>query len=201
MTEAFFGLLGVFIGAGLTWFQSYWLNKQERDRSARYLAIRLSCIFDQYVEQCAEVVRDDGLNHGMRTEDGYLEPQVKSPGAPVYPDDVDWKSIDHELMYKILSFPADVEGAENIIRAAGDVAHPPDYEDWFEERAFWYAQFGIAAYKLAEEISEMYDIKKKTYKNWNPLEELEKELKKIAERREHRFAAHQQFVNRVMGAQ
>lgn len=200
MTEAFFGLFGVLIGAGLTWFQTYWMTKQERDRNARYLAIRVACVLDKFVEDCAAVVRDDGLNYGMRTPEGHLEPQVQAPGAPVFPDDVDWKSIDHEMMYKILSFPADVEGGENIIRAASVVAKPPNFEDWFDERAFWYAQYGLAAYALAEDLSEKYGIQKKTYKNWDPVAELKPKLEVLHQKREKRFAAHRQFVNKVMGA-
>lgn len=199
MTEAIFGLVGVLIGSGITWFQTFWVNKQELNRSARYLAIRVACVLDKYVEDCAAVVRDDGLSYGQRTSEGFLEPQVKSPGPPVYPDDVDWKSIDHEMMYKLLSFPSDVEGGEGIISAAWDIASPPDYEDWFEERAFWYAQFGLAAYALAEDLSNKYGIQKKTYKNWNPVAELKKELEALHKRRETRFEAHRRFVNSTLG--
>jgi len=200
MTEAIFGLLGVLIGAGLTWFQTYWLNRQERNRSARYLAIRVACLLDKYVEDCAAVVKDDGLSFGQRNSEGYLEPQVKAPSAPVYPDDIDWKSIDHEMMYKLLSFPSDVEGAEGIIRAAWDLANPPDFEEWFEERAFWHAQFGLAAFKLAEELSNEYGIQKKTYKNWDPVADLGKELDAIRVSREKRFEAHRDFLNKMQGA-
>lgn len=194
------GLVGVLIGSGITWFQTVWVSKREMDRSARYLAIRIACILDKYVEDCAAVVRDDGLSYGQRTPEGCLEPQVKSPGPPVYPDDVDWKSIDHEMMYKLLSFPADVEGGDSIISAAWAVSHPPDYEDWFEERAFWYAQFGLAAYALAEDLSKKYGIQKKTYKDWNPVAELKKELEALHQRRGQRFAAYKQHVDRVLGA-
>ena len=200
MTEAIFGFVGVLIGSGITWFQTIWVSKQELDRSARYLAIRVACILDKYVEDCAAVVRDDGLSYGQRTPEGYLEPQVKAPGPPVYPDDVDWKSIDHEMMYKILSFPSDVEGGEGIISAAWEVAGPPDFEEWFEERAFWYAQFGLAAYALAEDLSKKYGIHKKAYKDWNPVAELKKELEALHKRRGERFSVYKQQVNRVLGA-
>ncbi|WP_276366185.1 hypothetical protein [Chryseolinea sp. H1M3-3] len=198
MTEAIFGFLGVLIGSGITWFQTVWVRKQELERSARYLAIRIACILDKYVEDCAAVVRDDGLSYGQRNVEGCLEPQIKAPGPPVYPADVDWKSIDHEMMYKILSFPSDVEGAEGIISAAGEVASPPDYEEWFEERAFWYAQFGLAAHALAGDLSKKYDIQKKTYKDWNPVTELKKELEKLHQRRGKRFEKYKQQVDKVL---
>ncbi len=199
--EAIFGLAGVLIGSGITWFQTVWVNKKELERNARYLAIRVACVLDKYVEDCAAVVRDNGLNYGMRTPEGYLEPQVKTLGPPVYPDDIDWKSIDHEMMYKIISFPADVEGADKIIRAAKVVAKPPNFEDWFDERAYWYAQFGLAAYALAEDLSKKYCIKRKTYNNWDPVAELKANFEAIRTRREKRFEAHRSFVDTTLGRQ
>ncbi|MBC9794945.1 hypothetical protein [Sinomicrobium weinanense] len=59
--------------------------------------IRFLHILDKFVEDCADVIGDDGLSFGQRTPEGYLEPQVKVPGAPIFPEDVDWKSIEHEL--------------------------------------------------------------------------------------------------------
>ena len=80
MTEAIFGLIGVIVGSTISWFQTYWTNKQAAKRDAKYLAIRVVCILDKFVEDCADVVSDDGLSFGQRTPDGLLEPQVKAPG-------------------------------------------------------------------------------------------------------------------------
>jgi len=187
MTEAIFGLVGVLIGSAISWLQSYWLNRQVAKKAAQYLAIRVVCIFDKYLEDCVSVVKDDGLSCGQRTPDGCLKPQVSSPGAPVFPDDVDWKSISHNLMYEILSFPSDVDAADRSIAFTADVvASPPDYEEFFEDRAFHYAQFGLRAYELAKRLRKTYDIPAKEYGDWKPVSELEGELKKIKEARAHR---------------
>lgn len=199
MTEAIFGLIGVFIGSAISWFQTYWIENRAIEKNARYLAIRVVCILDKYLEDCIDIVKDDGLCLGQRTPEGYLEPQVKVPGPPIFPDDVDWKSIDHELMYKILSLPTEVEGAERIIRAAYDIAVPPDFEDWFDERAFRYAQFGIAAYNISEELSKKYGIQMKIYQDWNPVEELKSELAALTERRQKRMEGHRNSINRILG--
>lgn len=131
---------------------------------------------------------------------GYLEPQVKSPGAPVFPGDIDWKSISPELMYKILSLPSDVEAADNIIDFAADNSCPPDYEDFFDTRAFWYACSGMRAHKLAEELSEKYGIRKKNYINWNPAAELEKELRGIQKRRKEHDEESVHLIDKVLEA-
>lgn len=200
MLGAIFGLIGVIIGASITWFKEYWTNKDATRKNAQYLAIRVVCILDKFVEDCVDVIKDDGLSFGQRNPDGCLDPQVKAPGAPVFPGDVDWKSIDHELMYKILSFPSDVDGGDRIIKFTEDIASPPDFEDWFAERRFQYSRFGLAAYKLSEELSIKYNIKKKTYNDWNPLECLQQSMDRATQNRQKRIEGYKDFVNKVLGS-
>lgn len=199
MTEAIFGLVGVLIGSGLTWLQTYWNNRKEKDRNARYLAIRVVCVLDKFLEDCADVVNDDGLSFGQRTPEGYLKPQVRAPLAPVYPDDVDWKSINHELMYRILSLPSEVDGAKSIISFTLNIAGPPDFEEWFDERAFWFSQFGLQAKKLTDELCLEYGIKKKTYNSWNPVEDLAKKLDVIQNDRQIRVSKYEEIIHNVLG--
>lgn len=199
MTEAIFGLIGVLIGSLIPWFQTYWMEKRATRKNGRYLAIRIVCLLDKYLEDCIEVVKDDGLSYGQRTTDGLLEAQVRAPGAPVYPEDVDWKSIDHELMYRLLSLPSEVEAADRLIKATQAIAEPPNFEDWFEERAYWYCLFGLTACKLVDELCVRYEIRKKTYGSWNPLEDFAKNLELIQDKRVRRTEKHAQFVEKVLG--
>jgi len=199
MTEAIFGLLGVLIGSSLSWIQSYWISKRETDKSARYLAIRLVCILDKYMEDCASVIKDDGLVEGRRSSEGCLEPQVKSPPAPKYPEDIDWKSIDHNLMFEILSFPSEIEDGDRMISASNVIAFPPDYQDWFDERKFYYCQFGLIANKLSNDLSQKYGIKKKTYNDWDPVSDFSTELKAVSKKRNQTIEEHEAFVKRIFG--
>lgn len=195
MTEAVFGLLGVVVGSAISWFQSYWLDKRTANKNAKYLAIRIVCILDKYLEECVSVVKDNGLSYGQRTVEGYLEPQVKAPGPPIYPEDVDWKSIHHELMYQILSFPSEVIDGERIIKSAFEVAGPPDFEEWFEERKFYYSHFGLMAYKLSDDLCKKYGIKKKTYNDWDPIQDLKHELHKADVKRRLRIEKYKQITS------
>lgn len=199
MTEAIFGLIGVLIGSGISWFQAYWTSRKTDIKNAKYLAIRMVCILDKFIEDCAEVIKDDGLSFGQRNSQGCLEPQVQSPGAPIFPSDVDWKSIEHNLMYKLLSFPSEVEGGDRIIKFTENIADPPDFEDWFNERKFHYSRFGLIAYTLSNELSDKYGIQKKVYNDWNPATDFQQELSAVIEKREKRFKQHRQFVNSVLG--
>ncbi len=199
MTEAIFGLLGVLVGSGISWFQSYWTTNREAEKNARYLAIRVVCILDKYMEDCAAVVKDDGLCEGQRSKENCLVPQINIPAAPNYPDDVDWKSIDADLMFALLSFPAEIEDGNRIINASHLIAYPPDYQDWFDERKFYYCQFGLIANKLSNDLSEKYGIKKKIYNEWNPVEDFSNELRAVAKRRNHRTEEHKAFIKKILG--
>lgn len=197
MTEAVYSLIGVLVGSGISWFQTYWASHRQDNKNAKYLAIRVVCILDKYMEDCVDVVNDDGLSFGQRSAEGYLEPQVKKPIPPIFPSDVDWKSIDHELMYKILSFPSDIEAGDRIIDFTTNISSPPDFEDWFDERRFHYCGFGITAYGLAEELCLKYNIKKKTYNDWEPLAELKRELEIVVKRRQKRIDSRAALVNKL----
>lgn len=175
MKEAILTVLGAFIALCGTWF----FSSRDTEKSARYLAIRLVCLFDKYIEDCVAVVRDDGLCYGSRTQEGYLDPQVVSPGQPAYPNDVDWKSINHDLMYEILSFPSEVEAGDSSISFSWHISSPPDFDEFFEDRAFHYAQFGLRAYELAQKLRKKYGIREKDYSEWNPVAVLKEELEKI----------------------
>ena len=106
MNEGLFGLFGVLIGGMLTWIQQAWWEQRARVRNAHDLAIRVVCIVDQYIEDCVAVVLDDGYSQGRPAgSDGTAEVQAQTPLAPAFPEDLDWKSIDHKLMYRILSLP------------------------------------------------------------------------------------------------
>lgn len=183
MMEAIFTLIGVVLGALLTWLQTYWTKKEETKKSAKYLAIRIIPILNQYLQDCIDVVKDDGLYYGQRKNDGCLEPQIKTPGPPTYPNDVDWKSIDNDLMFKLLSFPSQIVDGNRNIKFAWEIAGPPDYEEWFDERVFYYTQFGLIAYKLSEDLSKIYSIKMKIPDYRNPIEDLRKDFEAACERR------------------
>lgn len=200
MTEAIFGLIGVLIGSGISWLQIYTTSKRTDDKNAKYLAIRIVCILDKYLKDCVEVVKDDGLSYGQRTSEGYLVAQVSAPGPPIFPDDVDWKSIDYSLMYKILSFPAEVEAADRLINFSSEIAFPPDFEDWFIERKYYYCQFALMAHNLSNELAKKYRIKEMVYNDWDPVADLQNELSEVIGKRNLRREKQVRFVNQTLGS-
>ena len=187
MSGAIFGLLGVIVGALLSLVRDALADRRMRDRHARYLAIRVVCALDSYVESCADVVSDDGLSEGQRNAEGYLEVQIPLPPPPVFSGDLDWKSIDHDLMYRLLSLPSDAERADRRIDATWRVAFPPDFEELFEERQLQYAKLGLTASALSREIREKYHIAAQELGEWDPVARLTEGKNQVESERRKRY--------------
>jgi hypothetical protein len=68
------GVLGVVVGVVMP-ISREWLA---RSRDARYLAIRIVCILDRYVEDCASTAIDSG----QENEKGESVAQVSAPPPP-----------------------------------------------------------------------------------------------------------------------
>lgn len=145
-----------------------------REREARYLAIRLVCVLDPFIYRCCSISMDDG----EPDQDGYYVPQVEAP-AIVLPDNVDWRCLDQQLMYRALSFPNDIEAAKQSISAALEYAgSPPDYPEYFIQRRKSFAQLGLAAVSLAEDLRAKFDIPLREDGDDDPLAHLNGALSK-----------------------
>jgi hypothetical protein len=145
-------------------------KREERERHARYLAVRVVCVLDPFVLGCCDVVADEGTydEHQMR------QTTVRTPTLE-FPEDVDWRSVKPDLMYRILTLPNEVDNAGRAISAAYDLGDgPPDFDDTFEERSYQYAKLGLAAMDLAREIRTAYGLAHPDYSKWDPRKSLER---------------------------
>jgi len=80
--SAISGFVGVLVGTALIpWIRGHFLRK----RAARYLAIRVVCTLDKYLEDCTDVAED----WGEENREGYSEARVSAPPTPSYPADLD----------------------------------------------------------------------------------------------------------------
>ena len=175
-------LFGVIVGAVVPWFRDAWNNK----RQARYLAIRIVCLLDEFLDECTNVVGDDGLCFGQRSADGRLEAQVSQPKGLPLPSDVDWRTIDHRLMYEILALPSRIERDNRSISYAAEHSVPPDNREFFEERQYRYACLGLSVAALTQRLRSTYRIPEQEAGEWNPVAYLAKEKVKIEKCREDR---------------
>ncbi|UVC15291.1 hypothetical protein [Mesorhizobium onobrychidis] len=138
------------------------IKQTDLDRDARYLATRVVCMLDPFVLQCVEVVNDEG----EYVEDE-LTPQVDTPSIS-FPDDLDWKTIDAALMYRILTLPNEIAAADSTISAYAEHSGPPNWEEVWEERKFQYGRVGLYALDLAADLRRRYGLAPKDYSRWDP---------------------------------
>jgi hypothetical protein len=186
------GLIGVIVGALLTWLREIWSDWRARKRHAQYLAIRVVCTLDRYVENCTDVATDDGLHYGQVNAEGCHEAQVPEPAPPAFSEDLDWQSIDPALMFEILALPSHAEAADRVISAAGEFSDAPDFTEYFEERQYQYATVGLRAFDLTQKIRKEYGIPAPALGAWEPasrLADVKREVEQERRRRGEQIAA------------
>jgi hypothetical protein len=156
---------------------------------AQYLAIRVVCVLDKFVEDCASTA----IDHGDEDQDGETVPQVHAPAPPNYPADVNWKSINNALMYRLLSLPALTERGANLVQGATEHAFPPDNRQFFEARTESYATLGLQAFALAKELRDTYEIGPPQFLEWDPVSCMEEEVRKLVTLYEQRTKKYKEF--------
>ena len=192
--EALYGLFGVVLGAVLTLASELLKDYKSRKKRAEYLAIRISCAFDRYVDQCVAVANDGGVED----QEGCTITQEPDPEIDIQSFDVDWQSLPATLMYQILSFPNLMEEAkQSISSVAFYVAGPPDYFEAIEERQYQYATLGVKAGDIAKELREKYNLPVRNYEFWDPIESMKKTIKEIIEQRNEREKKQKSFMDSI----
>ena len=177
---------GTVVGATLAWVREAWTARGTRTRNATYLAIRVVCLLDQYVSDCAAVVADDGTIMGQEDPNGELDPQVPLPEAPQYAMDLDWRSIDANLAYRLLSLANDIRIANDSIDGTAEMAYGPDQYLLFEAREEQYSELGLKAHQLTKELRTTYKLpspRTPEVWEWNPVERLTKAKEDVTQRK------------------
>ncbi|MCV0350926.1 MAG: hypothetical protein K5863_12695 [Nitratireductor sp.] len=193
MSAAIIGLLGVILGSILTSFNDLVAHFFKQRGNGRYAAVRIITVLDEYAQGCVSVVADDGTCEGRpagRTEQGeeYYAPQATSPEPPAFPDDLDWRSISFNLMYRVLSLPNTARETDQYISALAEHSFPPDYDELFAARQEGYAYLGLEAVNLVKELRREFNFpatpKKFWDRGWDIEEFFENKLSQFQERRQ-----------------
>ncbi|MBA8822029.1 hypothetical protein BRY73_19140 [Ochrobactrum sp. P6BS-III] len=205
MADGDLSLLGIGLTAllstlgtlGVTYFSnraSRTDKEDERRKHGQYLAARVVCELDPFVEKCLNVTADNGEPDWQ--QEGEYVCSVQSPDL-LLPDDVDWKSIPHDLMYRILSLQNQIEYSERVISSVFEIDSPPNYDQGFRERQFQYAKIGTLALDIATDLRKTFDLPFPDYDAWDPRTYLDKvfirenEVRQMARRAAKRFVAEQ----------
>jgi hypothetical protein len=181
LISAVAGFLGVLVGTALI----PWIRERiTRQRGARYLAIRIVCLLDTFIDDCSAVASD----WGEESVSG-LHPKVSKLPELSYPLDLDWHSISHSLMYEVLSLPAAVERQRRFMGAAVEYADPTDYSRYFEERNFTYAQLGLRIHSIVARLRKVYRIPEFEKTGWSSVAHLKEVISDLEKTQRARATA------------
>ncbi|MEP5151520.1 hypothetical protein [Planktotalea sp.] len=167
MTEAWFGLFGVILGSIIAISKDSWAHWRERRLDGSYSAIRLICILEEYANKCIDVAGDDGYAYGRpagQTDDGqeYCVAQITTPDPLDYPSDIAWRSLDETLMHRILALPNKSRSTNRYVSASAENAFMPYNEEFFEPRQEGYAQLGLEALDIVDDLRNRHGISVKS---------------------------------------
>jgi hypothetical protein len=199
MTEdALTQILTAFIAAVSAWIVAHYTiirsakkdakeRQEQLDRDARYLAIRVVCLLDPFIYTCCSVAIDDGEPGA----DGEFRPTTEAPTINL-PTGVEWRSLDPELMYRILSLPNEIDTANHSISGAMEhAATAPEYSDYFLRRRQCYARLGLCAISLANDLRGQFNIPAREDRDEDPEAHLNDALSK---------ALREELLNSPMGS-
>ncbi|MFN8693563.1 MAG: hypothetical protein ACK5XX_04065 [Holosporales bacterium] len=164
--SAIISVLGAIISGGAVITVPFW----EKSRSAHFLAVRVIICLEDYARECASAMRLQD-EHEL-DEDPYMYPII--PKEISFPTDVDWRSIDHELAFKILSLP-------NAARIARSQVMNIYVGEPYLECCREFSKLGIQADDIAVELRKKYKLPNKeiaSEDSWNPRQSLETMYKK-----------------------
>jgi hypothetical protein len=195
------GLWTILLTAGLTTVGTvgvtYWSHYLSRNRDDReqsrlgtFAAIRTVTALDRLVVRCCDMVGDEGVY----TPDGEFHPGVEFPMFEL-PADVDWRSVESGLLYRIMALPNELFLARNSIQFVVDsIVGPPDLGEHYEEQSYQYGRVGLIALDLARDIRSFYKLAGPDYSRWNPRPFMEKAI----EEREKRNAEGARLAQMLM---
>ena len=115
------------------------VSRSKRDRT--YLCMRIASILDAYAIKCAELIDASEAHYGQTR----IPPNLNLPEPPAYPEDVEWRSLNQETAYQLMSFLNEYEA-----RAAG-----ARYAEQFEGNPFDFEDAARSTGKKAYELANV----------------------------------------------
>ncbi|WP_318465704.1 hypothetical protein [Photobacterium leiognathi] len=128
--------------------------------SIHYLAIIITASLERFITDSMSVVYDNG----RCDKDGYRYTTVSTPTFSPLEYDVEWKALNHELLYDIFIFSQLITDVDNNIAAVYEYSSmPPDFESFYDARIAHYAALGLIAIDLVERLRKVGNLPKNGY--------------------------------------
>jgi len=143
----------IFTGLATAMFNEFFVHYRERaalTRDARYLAIRLAVIAEQFAIECADRIASQQMHRQSGGGAGQSHGAV--PELPSYPDQAKWETLDAGLLARALSLRNELPLSDKAIAFWADV----DRECIPKECDQQCGKCGYMAWELAVDIRAHY---------------------------------------------
>ena len=168
--ELFSGIAGALLVFFLIWFKEFISDKMKKKREAEYLAIRVITALDKYAAACWTLSN----NFKVFSMQVGKKNSILLPKSPVYPTDINWKSIKHDLVCEILSLHSATEFTDEAVTQStvklSDEVLKNHIEFFFEN----YITYSLRSIKISKALRKKYKIK-----GLEIISQYEKDLKKV----------------------
>ena len=173
------GFAGVLVGAAIAVIGQWLIIKRNEESESAYVAANLVAALDQLAHDCGSVAFDDGTSDGQPAEDGYHYIQIPTPVFSLPESQTNLKHLSAATTYKVLVLPNRIKSIERLISHEWENDSPPDFPSTFQLRQYSFANLGIDAANLAEEIRKEHKILSRPSDIWNPLPSLIEKVEAI----------------------
>lgn len=151
-------LIGFTASPLVAWLTNFFNAGRERksmERDARYLAVRVAVILEQFAMQCSEQVSDHEMHQNSSGHAGQLNPGI--PDLPPYPDEAEWKTLEPNLLADALSFRNQCSQAKAAIAYCYNIDSGPD-SSAIDEANVQCGACGYVAWQIAENMRRRYKL-------------------------------------------
>lgn len=164
-------LISALFGASLVWSSDYFKSILLKRKNKHYLAVRVTPILENFLDLCYDVAFDDGTSMGMPAgEGGYYYPQAQVPDLNL-PNDVDWTSINKELLQEILFLSRELERIKRLLDGELEYSASPPYDEFMYFRRRKFSEFSVKCDDILIKLKEILSLPTvKCDESWNPRE-------------------------------
>ena len=137
---------------GMGWLREVRHDSASTERDARYLAIRLAVMLEEYAINCADRIGDNDMH---RQSGGHAGKRWGAlPELQPYPNEDDWKALAPDLLSRVLTLRIQLSLANNAIAFWMDI----DPECIPQECDQQCGRTGYAAWTLARDMRSRYRL-------------------------------------------
>jgi len=146
------GIVTTLLGQCIEWLREAGADKRKTSRIARYSAVRIAVVLEQFAIHCAELISNRKLYYSTGGAAGKVD--TKIPALLPYPDDVGWNALEISWVARALMLRNEIMMAQQEI----DFWYDLDWEAMPDTVDMQSGKCGYLAWRLAADLREYYRL-------------------------------------------